>query len=569
MYSTLIRHLAVACIVSLSPMAQLQAAEKPEPEEICHSKLWGKGGELWSPISRLPDFSYAGYQYGEKPIPSIHVVANITDFGADGSDEEDDTAAIKAAIKHVSQLPLEERGAILLSAGRYIVSEKILVAASGIVIRGAGPEKTEVFFTDPPDIPEIPVGEWSEEWRLQVDQGGEWRNTAAAQQRGFQIGDTELSLNIFRLAGPEQVLQFPILTKPGYPDRGSDFVLMASDHFAAFREAFEVGEAVMLVSHVFNREGPKQDDRVGGNPLSLELTGGAWGSDAASFGVSHRQELRITAMADNRVHFDRTIRIPYGDATREVNLYKCDKEFTECGIEDITLSYSSRPYVSHFLTTGRSALRFMHTVRHAWARNIVVNNPDHGLRIEGRHITVSGITLNADRGTSRNPHYAGTTGHAGLGMTGSYNLCERFRINSMFVHNLSISHSFGCVFSEGSGIDINFDHHRQAPYENLFVDIDIGKGTQPFSSSGRNIEGPQIGAYNTYWNIRSDALVAFPDLNDWSQSPMGSGLINLVGINSDRPSLLGPRRWMETMPPQSLQPQNIYQAQLAKRLKGP
>src|SRR6185503_6442966 len=33
------------------------------------SELWGRGGERWSPRSRLPDFSFAGYHFGDDPIP--------------------------------------------------------------------------------------------------------------------------------------------------------------------------------------------------------------------------------------------------------------------------------------------------------------------------------------------------------------------------------------------------------------------------------------------------------------------------------------------------------------------
>ena len=31
-------------------------------EEVQYSKLWGENGELWSPTSRLPDFSHAGFE---------------------------------------------------------------------------------------------------------------------------------------------------------------------------------------------------------------------------------------------------------------------------------------------------------------------------------------------------------------------------------------------------------------------------------------------------------------------------------------------------------------------------
>ena len=36
-----------------------------------YSELWGATGEKWSSTSRLPDFSFAGYHSGEKPISTI------------------------------------------------------------------------------------------------------------------------------------------------------------------------------------------------------------------------------------------------------------------------------------------------------------------------------------------------------------------------------------------------------------------------------------------------------------------------------------------------------------------
>ena len=56
------------------------------------SALWGEAGELWLPGSRLPDFSYAGYHAGEAELPTPEVVLDVTDFGANGQDEEDDLA---------------------------------------------------------------------------------------------------------------------------------------------------------------------------------------------------------------------------------------------------------------------------------------------------------------------------------------------------------------------------------------------------------------------------------------------------------------------------------------------
>lgn len=54
------------------------------PGEPRVSALWGVAGEAWAPTSRLPDFSYAGYHAGERPIPDVPVAANVRDFGARG-----------------------------------------------------------------------------------------------------------------------------------------------------------------------------------------------------------------------------------------------------------------------------------------------------------------------------------------------------------------------------------------------------------------------------------------------------------------------------------------------------
>jgi hypothetical protein len=42
-----------------------------------YSALWGKNGETWKPDGRLPDFSFAGYRFGEVPLPQARVTANI------------------------------------------------------------------------------------------------------------------------------------------------------------------------------------------------------------------------------------------------------------------------------------------------------------------------------------------------------------------------------------------------------------------------------------------------------------------------------------------------------------
>jgi hypothetical protein len=103
------------------------------------SELWGKDGEKWSPTSRLPDFSYAGYHCGEKPIPDVPAATDATKFGAEANDDADDAPAIQKAIDATT------RGAVTLPAGRFVLMSEVVIEKSNVVLRGAGRGKTILF----------------------------------------------------------------------------------------------------------------------------------------------------------------------------------------------------------------------------------------------------------------------------------------------------------------------------------------------------------------------------------------------------------------------------------------
>src|ERR1017187_6305562 len=63
-----------------------------------YSALWGRDGQNWSPQSRLPDFSFAGYRRGEAPLPTVKDEANVKAFGAVGAASANIPAPSKKAI---------------------------------------------------------------------------------------------------------------------------------------------------------------------------------------------------------------------------------------------------------------------------------------------------------------------------------------------------------------------------------------------------------------------------------------------------------------------------------------
>ncbi len=85
----------------------------------------------------LPDFSYAGYGYGEVPLPEVPVVKSIDPI------EGDNTAHIQGAIDEIGSMVPDSngiRGALLLNAGIYRVAGSLILSHSGLVLRGVGQE---------------------------------------------------------------------------------------------------------------------------------------------------------------------------------------------------------------------------------------------------------------------------------------------------------------------------------------------------------------------------------------------------------------------------------------------
>ncbi len=85
--------------------------------------------------NRILDYSGVGYRGGTVPIPEVPVKVTLSPVSGDNR------ASIQAAINTVKALPLDTngvRGAVLLTAGQYEISNSVIIDASGIVLRGVG-----------------------------------------------------------------------------------------------------------------------------------------------------------------------------------------------------------------------------------------------------------------------------------------------------------------------------------------------------------------------------------------------------------------------------------------------
>jgi hypothetical protein len=250
-------------------------------------------------------------------------------------------------------------------------------------------------------------------------------------------------------------------------------------------------------------------------------------------------------------------------------IYADEPDVEEVGVEGITIEFPAAAYAGHHEEPGFNAIDFS-SIDNGWIQNVTIRNADSGifLREETKFCTVQDVRLTEEASRFRlgygrdpgEPQLVKVAGHHGILITGlsQDNLVTDFQIEARFIHELGVENaSAGNVFSRGRGADIALDHHRRAPYQNLFTDIDAGEGTHLWENGGDNEDGLPGGFYETFWNIRTRQPQALPS---WAV------LFNAVGISTHQPSqLASDGNWLEAIPPDQLQPANLYLAQRAAK----
>ncbi|MEM6332998.1 MAG: DUF4955 domain-containing protein [Planctomycetota bacterium] len=173
-----------------------------------------------NPAADLPDYSYAGYAFGEAAIPDVAGrVFNVTDFGATPNDDAPDRLAIQSAIDAAAAAG---GGVVFFPPGRFDIVESdditqvLRIRTSNIVLRGsgAGPNGTTLFMEHPtalqdpkikwsnrpailfqPDIPDpssrrILEAHGQPETALIADASAGSFTIRVADPTGFKVGDT-------------------------------------------------------------------------------------------------------------------------------------------------------------------------------------------------------------------------------------------------------------------------------------------------------------------------------------------------------------------------------------------
>lgn len=494
-----------AAVVLLAAAALSEAAQ--------FSGLWGQHGEKYDPAGVLPDFSFAGYERGEKAIPERAAEVSVKSFGATGDGKTDDTAAFQRAI-------MEAAGKVIgIPAGRYVLSDVLEIGSSHTVLKGAGTDRTVLVFTK----------------GLQM-----LRPTAAETGGGKPTTAWSWSGGLVWFKG--KTLVGSTLTEVEAPGAKRGGTALPVANVSNLKVGQEVAIGVKddsdgsFVSYIFRGQPEDVNKLIGKH--------------------SYRYAARIREINNKTIVLDRPLRFDLRPEWSAL-LRPFVPNLQQAGIEDLAFEFPRQPYRGHWEEDGFNAIQFDNCA-HCWARRLVIHNSDSGIFLKGFFCTVSDVVLTANRRALPK----GPTGHHGIEVDGVDNLVTRFQFKTRFFHELTVSHALGNVLSDGSGEFLTLDHHKAGPYENLFTNLDTGEGGPDIWASGGP---PGVGRHSaagaTFWNIRGKREPGLPP-EGWG--PPGLVFVGLKGILRKSEQRAG---WhYEPIPPAALSPPNLHLAQLARRL---
>ncbi|HSI34180.1 MAG TPA: glycosyl hydrolase family 28-related protein, partial [Tepidisphaeraceae bacterium] len=301
---------------------------------------------------RLPDFSFAGYRRGEAPIPSPAVTANVRDFGAKGDGTTDDTAAFRAAIDKT------DAGAILIPAGRYLLTDVIDVRKPNLVLRGAGPDKTTLYF--PKELEDV---------RPNPGQTTSGRPTSNYSWSGGFVwvrGDYG-SKDLAAVAAPAK--------------RGQRTLAVSNV------DGLKLGQTIEI----------RQTDEPT-NTLADHLYAGQADDTSKLLGRSRASlTTRLTAIdaAARTITFDRALRFDV-ELRWKPRVLTFAPTVTGVGIESLRFEFPRKPYLGHFTERGHNAISLTQ-VADCWMRDVTIDDCDSGIFARGRYCTLENVTIRSGR----------------------------------------------------------------------------------------------------------------------------------------------------------------------------
>ena len=425
----------ISLIICLSMTFLLKAETNPatNKSQIFERFVLDKTNDSFT---NIPDFSYAGYHYSEKPIPEIskktHVFFDVTKYGAVANDDKSDYDAVKKAI--IDAEKTNSPAVIYFPPGRFNLREEgdllkgaLTIRKSNLVLLGSGAYAggTEIFICKATNqnplflFTNVRPGDAAPKLLATIK---EWVNPYTA------------------VLDNEEIAEKPI----------------------------KKGQLVSISCQTTKEE-------------SQKLHGDIEMGKRVKFYMVERHE--IASIKGDKI----TFREPLLDSFQLLkSIYEVAKPVTEVGVQNIAFVGNHRERYGHYINKGSDGYVFAEFIncRNAWVRDVRCTDLSQVIKL-----------YNSSAMTMLNVNIEGSPGHIITRFDRSdRNMWAYSRENSWYLHGLGASWgSAGNVFlrcSQYAGIE----GHGSGPYASLF-DLNSGIFKQRFGG-----DNPHHNRDLIFWN---------------------------------------------------------------------
>ncbi len=479
----------------------------------------------------LPDFSFAGYHFGEKEIPtSFDHILNLTDFGAVANDKVDDTPAFVKALSKANKL--EGYVLIKIPSGRFDINQIIYINRSKIVIKGAGAGKDGTilhiqrplrFVKDPPELAELREYLVSLNKRQYEPENGIDVPFSQYSWSGgyFWVGQKGARVKPYM---PEYNSPLNILTKAKSGKRGYSDIVIDNSAQISIGKTYKFcwfnkdGENGTFLKEMYDDQDVKIGSHHWTNPESPLVT----------------QKVLVTKIKGDTIFIKDPL---LHDVKPEwyCSFLEWD-HIEEVGIENLAFEFPVYPDLPHHCEDGNNAI-YLTSLMNGWVKNVRIKNADSGILTDD----ISNVSIiNIHTQGEKLAHYSVVMGEV-------HNvLVKNLRVENNVRHPLSFNtRATKCVYSNCI-VNLNpiLDQHSGANEQNLFdnikvyIDAPVHQTLQYplFMSGGAGYWAPAHGAFSTFYNIE----IIFSNIPEQNKPIVLNGVkdgvsARIVGVHANYP----------------------------------
>ncbi len=446
----------------------------------------------------LPDFSYAGYDFGsEIPNRTNATIIDVTAYGALPNDGIDDSKSVSKAM----EVAHKTKGPVVVSfpEGRFVLRDVIRIERSHLTLRGAGMGDggTELYFPMPLRlIDKSPV---LNELRKYLTDNNKRQRTKAL--------NIDLPFSEYSWSGGVIWIQKPGTRAVKYLEEFDKPITNLADIKQGKRgdlnlivkrnKNLQVGDVLQIHWHNRQGENGKLIDAIYGK-TDLKIGSRHWTSPARPL---VKQTTKIISVDGNRVEIadpllhDINEQLPANFASWEY--------IEEVGVEGFHIKFPQSDSYGHHLELGFNGV-FLTSAFNSWIRDLKTTEAEAAI-----------ITENSASVTIDNVHTKGEKiAHYSIYLGGVHN----FLVRDLHVFNRPI-HSISVNTRATKGVYLRaqvyqlpkLDQHAGANHQNLFDSTTLHINAQrdeqgPFyhlwDGSGAKYWQPGHGQFNTTWNTK-------------------------------------------------------------------